>query len=151
MDNSLQNTIEKEIVIEASKERVYAAITDPVQLVKWFPDGVEGSLEAGSRPTLDFGEYGRLDIYIEAARPYDYFAFRWVSGSIYIPHGFQGDVLAHPHTLVEVRLTEVQGGTKVNLLESGFASLPTEVCEQTLKDNIGGWEFMLDRLDKYLD
>ena len=35
-------------------------------------------------------------------------------------------------------------------VESGFASLPAEVYEQSLKDNTEGWQFMLDRLQKYL-
>ncbi len=145
---SLQDTIEREITIRAPKERVYAAITDPEQIVQWFPDGIEGKLEAGERPVLDFGEYGKNKIYVVAADPFDYFAYRWTSGSSFIPEGFMGDTLNHWNTLVEFRLEEVADGTRVKLLESGFASLPTEVYEQLLKDNSGGWSYMLDRLEK---
>ena len=31
------------------------------------------------------------------------------------------------------------------------ASLPADVYQQSLKDNTEGWQFMLDRLQKYLD
>jgi len=147
---ALQDTIEREIVVRAPKERVYAGITDPAQIVQWFPDGIEGKLEPGERPILDFGKYGKSAIYVVAAEPYDYFAYRWVPGSVPVPQGFLGDVLAQPNTLVEFRLEEVPGGTRVSLVESGFASLPAEVYQQSLKDNTEGWQFMLDRLQKYL-
>lgn len=148
MNPILQDVIEKEVLVRASKERVYLAIADPEQIVKWFPDAIEGSLAPGERPLLDFGEYGKSPIFVVAAEPYDYFAYRWLPGGDYMP-GFRGDVLTQPNTLVEFRLTDVADGTLVKLTESGFASLPTEFYEGALKDNNGGWDFMLDRLGKY--
>ena len=151
MNSAIQDSIEKEIVVRAPKERVYAALTTPEQFVKWFSIGVEGTFETGERPVVDFGEYGKFKIYVVAANPHDYFAYRCVPGSIYCPQGFEGDVLAEPNTLVEFTLEEVEGGTKVHLKESGIASLPAEVIEQTLKGNSAGWDFMLGRLLGYLD
>jgi uncharacterized protein YndB with AHSA1/START domain len=151
MNTAIQDSIEKEIFIRASKERVYAAITTPEQFVKWFSTGVEGTFEAGERPIIDFGDYGKFKIYVVAANPYDYFAYRSVDASIHSPQGFYGDVLAEPNTLVEFTLEAVEGGTKVHLKESGIASLPAEVIEQTLKGNSAGWEFMLGRLLGYLE
>jgi len=58
----MQDTIVREITVKAPKERVYTAITDPTQIIKWFPDAVEGKLEAGERPVFDFGEYGKNQI-----------------------------------------------------------------------------------------
>jgi len=57
-------------------------------------------------------------------------------------------VLAVPNTLVEFRLEPSGTGTSVRLIESGFAALPTEMGESSLKDNSGGWDYMLDRLGK---
>ena len=151
MNSTIQDSIEREIVVRAPKERVYAALTTPEQFVKWFSIGVEGRLDTGERPTLDFGEYGEFTIYVVAANPHDYFAYRCVPGSIYCPQGFKGDVLAHPNTLVEFTLEEVEGGTKVHLKESGISSLPAEVIEQTLTGNSAGWDFMLGRLLGYLN
>jgi uncharacterized protein YndB with AHSA1/START domain len=147
----IQDSIEKEIVVRATKERVYAALTTPDQFVKWFSLGVEGKLDTGERPVIDFGEYGKFKIYVVAANPYDYFAYRCVPGSIYCPQGFLGDVLEHPNTLVEFTLETVAGGTKVHVKESGIASLPAEVIEQTLKGNDEGWTFMISRLEEYLN
>jgi len=151
MSSAIQDSIEKEIVVRASKERVYAALTTPDQFVKWFAVGVDGTFGTGERPTLDFGEYGKFKIYVVASDPYDYFAYRCVPGSIYCPQGFLGDVLAEPNTLVEFRLETVAEGTKVRVKESGIASLPSEVIEETLKGNDAGWAFVMNRLEEYLN
>ena len=76
----MQDRIEREVVLKAPTERVYQAIADPTQIVKWFPDGVEGSMEKGSRPVFDFGSYGKVGLYVVAADPHSYFAYRWVPG-----------------------------------------------------------------------
>jgi uncharacterized protein YndB with AHSA1/START domain len=150
MNTMIQDTIEREMVLRAPKERVYNAITQPEQIVKWFPEGIEGKLIAGERPVFDFGEYGKFSIYVEASDPHDYFAYRWVSGSQFVPGGFIGDPLKMPNTLVEFRLEDAPEGTLLKLKESGFASLPAEYMEQALKDNNGGWDFMLERLQKLM-
>lgn len=36
----------------ASPERVLRCLTDPEEIVRWFPDRIEGSLAAGTRSTL---------------------------------------------------------------------------------------------------
>jgi uncharacterized protein YndB with AHSA1/START domain len=140
----MQDIITREIVIKASKERVYTAITDPKQIVNWFPDAIEGSLAVGERPILSFGEHGKNQIYVEAAQPHDYFAYRWMPGGA----DSLGDTLTKPNTLVEFRLTENEGRTTVTMTESGFAALPSEMAERSFNQNSGGWDYMLGRLEK---
>lgn len=144
----MQDTIERNITVKASKLRVYEAISNPEQIVKWFPDRVEGKLEVGQQPILYFNDHSHKSrIYVESARPHDYFAFRWVPGG---SSGLVEDVLQAANTLVEFKLEETPEGTKVILKESGFASLPDEVAEGSFKDNSGGWGFMMGRLEKML-
>jgi uncharacterized protein YndB with AHSA1/START domain len=143
----MQDTIQRVITINAPKERVYAAIADPKQIVAWFPEAVEGSFEVGERPIFDFGEYGKNQVYIEAAQPHEYFAYRWIPGS----NHFMGDVLTVANTLVEFRIVETGGTSQVTLTESGFASLPPEVAEAKFKQNSGGWEYMMDRLEAHFN
>jgi uncharacterized protein YndB with AHSA1/START domain len=150
MTETIEDRIVREITFRAPKERVYAAISEPEQLARWFPEGVEGTLEAGARPILDFGKYGRVKIYIVAAEPHHYFAYRWVSGSQYIPDGFLGDCLAQPNTLVEFFLEDAPEGCRLRLVESGFASLPPAIAAANLKDNQGGWDYELARLVEYV-
>lgn len=151
MSTTLQDTIRKEIVIGAPRERVYAALTDPAKLSQWFPDAVEGEIKPGARPVFDFGEYGRHSAYVVATDPYSYVAYRWIPGSIHVPQGFIGDVLSEPNTLCEFHLGEVDGGTRVRLVESGFASLPSEFYAKSIEDNTGGWDVMIYRLKTFIE
>lgn len=151
MNSNIQDSIERTIFVRATKERVFAALTTPEQFVKWFALGVEGKFEAGERPVLDFGEYGKGPIYVVAADPHDYFAYRCVPGAIFCPNGFEGDPLERPNTLVEFKLEAADGGTNIHLKESGIASLPPEIIEQSLRDHAGGWDFMLGRLEELMN
>jgi uncharacterized protein YndB with AHSA1/START domain len=143
----MQDVITKEITVKASAERVYSAITDPRQIITWFPDAVEGTLEVGQRPIFTFEGHGKSALYIEAAQPFEYFAYRWIPGGT---AAFVEDVLTVPNTLVEFRIEALSDGTKVTLKESGFAALPAEVAEKSLNENSGGWEYMINRLEKVL-
>lgn len=146
---AMQDSIVREITVKASKERVYKAITDPKEIISWFPDAVEdGTLEVGQRPIFVFSnEEHKTRIYVEAARPFEYFAYRWVPGGA----GITGDVLAVPNTLVEFYIVELEVGTKITMKESGFASLPAEVAQESLNQNNGGWDHMMSRLEKVMN
>lgn len=142
----MQDSLTREITVKAPKERVYNAIADPKQMTSWFPDAIEeGTLTVGERPFLRFGNF-RTRIYVEAANPFDYFAYRWVPGGI----ANNGDVLEVPHTLVEFFIKEVADGTKVVLKESGFASLPADVAQTSFDMVSDGWSEMMVRLEKKL-
>ena len=69
-------------------------------------------------------------------------AFRWASGAM--PP--VGDVLASSNTLVEFRLEEVDEGTRLSMVESGFASLPKEIYDEAMRDNSNGWDSELAEL-----
>lgn len=139
----MQNSIQREITLRASMQRIYSAIADPDQVVQWFPETLEGKYAVGEQPIFGFGEHGRNQLYIEAANPYDYFAYRWVPGGDH----FIGDVLSVANTLVEFRLRDLgDGRCSLTLTETGFAKLPAAVAEKSFTQNSGGWDFMLARL-----
>jgi len=139
----MQDIIQREILIKATQQRIYAAITNPEQVVKWFPETLEGDYQPGSQPIFGFGEHGKNQLLVVAAEPHEYFAYRWVPGA----NHFLGDVQSVPNTLVEFRITEESDQfCKVTLTESGFAALPADMMEDSFKQNSGGWEFMLGRL-----
>jgi uncharacterized protein YndB with AHSA1/START domain len=142
----MQDVITKEISVKAPKERVYQAITDPKQIVKWFPDKIEGTLEVGQQSVVTFDGYGKSSLLVVAANPFDYFAYRWIPGGANIID----DLTTVQTTLVEFHLTEQNGETKVVLTESGFAALPADVAAQSFSDNSGGWDQMMSRLKKVL-
>ena len=142
----MQNEIKREITIYAPKERIFAAIAEPDRVVKWFPETLEGDYVVGEQPVFGFGEHGKNRIYVVAAEPHHYFAYRWVPGA----NHFMGDVLSVQTTLVEFRIEELADcSCKLTLTESGFAALPTDLMTSAFDQNSGGWDFMLDRLQHY--
>lgn len=142
----MQDVIQREIVINAPKERVYDAIANPELVVKWFPETLEGKYEVGEQPIFGFGEHGRNQVCIVDAQPHDYFAYRWVPGG----NHFLGNVNTVANTLVEFHIKELNSEScKVILTETGFAGLPEEIAEASFNQNSGGWDFMLGRLVKY--
>ena len=144
----MQDVITRDITIKASKEQVYEAITNPEQIITWFPDVIEGTLEVGQRPIFIFTEENhKSQIYVESAKPFEYFAYRWVPGG----QGIVGDVLTVPNTLVEFFIEEDAEGTKVTVKESGFSALPAEVAEESFNQNSGGWSYMINRLKEKFD
>ena len=143
----MQNVITREITIQATQEAIYRAIADAEQVIKWFPEAIEGDYSVGQQPIFSFGDHGKNQVLIEEARPNDYFAYRWVPGA----NHFLGDVRSVPNTLVEFRISEeTNGECTLTLTESGFAALPPEMIDSAFQQNSNGWEFMLGRLQTYL-
>lgn len=142
----MQDVIERQITINASRERIYDAISNPEKVVMWFPETVEGSYSVGEQPVFGFGEHGRNQLLIVEALPCEYFSFRWVPGG----NHFLGDVRSVANTLVEFRISEeTNGSCTVSVSETGFASLPESIAESSFKQNSGGWDFMLGRLQTH--
>lgn len=144
----MQDLIQREITVKAGKEKVYDAIVDPNKITSWFPDKVEGSLLEGESAIFTFTEHDhQARIFVEASIPFEYFSYRWVPGG----QGSLDEQKDKNTTLVEFIIEETEGGTKVTLKESGFSKLPSEVAESSFKDNSGGWEYMMGRLESFVN
>ena len=142
----MENAIERKIMINASQEKIYNTLTNPEELVKWFPDTIEGALAIGEQPVFVFDGHGKARILVVEARPSEYFSYRWVPGAN--NHSVE-DVTTVQTTLVEFTISkEENGACTVTLTETGFADLPTEMGEVALNQNSNGWNFMLGRLEK---
>jgi uncharacterized protein YndB with AHSA1/START domain len=145
----MQDEIVREIIVKANKEKVYGALTDIGQLTKWFPDIVEeGTLEVGQQPVFIFSKWNhKTRIFVEAAKPFEYFSYRWVPGGV----GTLEDVRTQENTLVEFFIEEVGGETKVTVKESGFSKLPAEIAQERFTQNSGGWQTVMASFEKYLN
>lgn len=140
---TVQNSIQREIHINASAAKIYDAIANPEQVVRWFPTTLEGKYEVGEQPVFGFGDHGKSQIQVVDAKPVEYFAYRWVPGA----NHYLGDVTKVKSTLVEFRIVEqANGSCTLTLTESGFADLPEDVIEASFQQNSNGWDFMLGRL-----
>jgi uncharacterized protein YndB with AHSA1/START domain len=133
-------------VFPVPRERVWAALTQPEQLSQWFEPMPFVDLRVGG--DIRMGRDHPTGV-IEVVEPPHRFAFRW-----HAPQEAGADhslpVTQTPHTLVEFTLEEVAEGTRLTLVESGFASLPAEVAEIYVKRNQVGWSGALTNLEHTL-
>jgi uncharacterized protein YndB with AHSA1/START domain len=150
-----RDSVQRHILIRGSIERAFAALTDQSLFPTWGPLRIEGKLEPGERPVLDFGPAGggKTAIYVVAIEPPRYFAYRWPQGAT-DPLVLLSDPLSVPNTLVEFRLEEVDGGTRVTVTESGISKLPGVPgmdLDAAIEHMGEGWQLMLDGLGRYFD
>ena len=131
--------IEREILIDAPIERVWALVSEPGW---WVGDGDPSHrsvTQEGDLVVVDYPPYGRFPVL-----PISSDAPRYVSYRRGEDPGQQ--LVEGTSTLVEFFLTEQGGGTLLRVVESGFTSLyPSADARATaVEDNVGGWEMQLD-------
>ncbi|MBV6697216.1 SRPBCC family protein [Kitasatospora aureofaciens] len=139
------DSIEREIVIAAPRERVWEILTQAEFLGAWFGSGTpaEIDLRPGGRLVFDHGVHGILPARIERVERPEVFSYRW-------PQGAAGEEPAEGNaTLVEFTLTPELGGTRLRMVESGFAALtalPAEAARARHEQNSAGWDRKLPEL-----
>jgi Activator of Hsp90 ATPase homolog 1-like protein len=74
------------------------------------------------------------------------FSFRWHPAAI----DPAVDYSAEPTTLVVFRLEEVQGGTQLTVVESGFDGIPLERRTLAFRLNDGGWAAQMLSIERHV-
>lgn len=131
-----QDTIEREIAIAAPPERVWEVLTQAEHLGVWFGDaGAEIDLRPGGAMTLTWTEHGTSNARVERVEPHRFFSYRWALAR-------EEPVRDGRSTLVEFTLEPDGDGTRVRVVETGFAGLAITPEEQArhLAGNTEGWE-----------
>ena len=140
--------IERETLINAPVERVWALITEAEHLGRWFGDaGAEIELRPGGAMALRWTEYGTTRGRVVAVEPHARFSYRWAPFK-----DPSGDEPGEGNsTLVEFTLRPEGDGTRLRVVESGFASLATseEQRASNHEGNTKGWEFETGELREY--
>ncbi len=139
--------IEREIVIAAPVERVWEVVTGAEHLGAWFGDaGAEIDLRPGGAMVLRWKRYGVYRCLVEKVEPPRFFSFR---GAV------TADTDSAPgnSTLVEFTLVPEDGGTRLRVVESGFATLDVSPDERRkfYEGNVGGWAAKLPELRDYAE
>jgi uncharacterized protein YndB with AHSA1/START domain len=137
------DSIERELILPVRPARVWTALTQPDQLSAWFGTKATIDLRPGGEVIFIWdgstGPPGTNRGVIEAVEPPNRFAFRWRSS----PDTVQ-------MTRVEFTLEPHPEGTRLRLVESGFASLPPELRGGSHEGNTRGWQRELGELAQYL-
>jgi uncharacterized protein YndB with AHSA1/START domain len=148
------DSIEREILIEATVEVVWRVITEPEQISRWLSDEAEVQVHAGGAGTLTWRPGGRgggqevelnEPIRVVDAEPYRRFSFRWGH-----PHDTSPD--EGNSALVEFILTEDAHGTRLRVLESGIGAVThdEEGRARYSESHERGWDKHLGELLDYV-
>jgi uncharacterized protein YndB with AHSA1/START domain len=137
--------IEREIVIDAPLEVVWAVVTEPEHIGSWFSDSAELELRPDGKGTLVWNEHGAFPLLVERVEPPYSVAYRWAR-----PAG--AEPRAGNSTLVEFTLSEEGERTRLRVVESGFAELEEAEEEKAkhFRENTHGWERELGELREYV-
>jgi len=153
--------IRKQIVLKASRERVWQAISDSKQFGTWFGVDFDGPFKAGAWldgwivPTKVDPEVAKLQephagtpfkILVKEIVPMDRFVFRWHPYAI----DKTADYEKEPTTLVTFALSDAAGGVLLTITESGFNAIPASRRDEAFTSNEGGWEHQCKLIEKYL-
>ena len=145
------NAIEKQIVLRAPRARVWRALTDAAEFGTWFGVKLEGSFEPGKsvrgRITHPGYEHIVFEMIIERMDAQTLFAYRWH------PYAIEPavDYSKEPTTLVEFKLEEVDGGTMLTLVESGFDRVPLQRRAEAFRMNDQGWTEQMENIRRHVE
>jgi uncharacterized protein YndB with AHSA1/START domain len=137
--------IEREILIEAPIDVVWAVLTEPEHVAGWFSDLAEIDLRPGGEATFDWREHGPARAWIERVEPPRNFAFRWV-------RAVGEEQRKDNSTLVEFTLAAEGDHTRLRVVESGFPELTWSEDKKAryAAENTQGWQLELDELREYI-
>lgn len=143
--------IERSIVINAPRERVFTALADAEKFGAWFGANLQGqTFVPGQRTrgqlTICGHEDAVFDIVVERIEPYDTMAFRWHPYAI----DPATDYSKEERTLVTFQLKDAPGeATLLTVVESGFDKVPPARRLEAFRMNGRGWEFQLKNIAAY--
>ncbi len=147
---SSTDRIEKEIVLNAPRSRVWRALSNAEQFGSWFGCKLDGGFAAGAtirgRMTHAGYEHMSMELFVDRIEPERYFSYRWHPYAVDPKVDYSGE----PTTLVEFHLEEAPGGTRLKVVESGFDSVPAARRAEAFRMNTHGWEMQLANIERHV-
>jgi uncharacterized protein YndB with AHSA1/START domain len=147
----MADAICKSTHIDAPIDRVWRAVSDHRQFGAWFKVALDQPFEAGQPSTGHFTypgfEHMAWTAQVVAVEPPHRLAFRWHPYALDPKVDYSGE----PTTLVEFLLREADGGTEVEVAESGFDSIPAHRRDEAYRMNSNGWEEQMKFLRDYVE
>lgn len=153
MNMAETDRIEKKRLMRAPRSRVWRALTTPKEFGAWFGVALdqEQPFAAGTQVsapiTVPNYQHVIWNIVVEEVAPERRFSFRWH------PHAIKTDVdySAEPMTLVTFELEEVDEGTLLTVVESGFDAIPVARRAEAFRGNSDGWAGQMENIARHVD
>jgi uncharacterized protein YndB with AHSA1/START domain len=143
--------IERKIMLKVPRSRVWRALTDPTEFGAWFGLSLQGTAMVAGKPlrgkvTHPGYEHVVFEVLIERVEPERLLSWRWH------PYAVDPavDYFAEPTTLVVFELQDVEGGTLLRMVESGFDNVPPARRLEAFRMNSGGWDQQMKNIEKHV-
>lgn len=133
--------ITRSIDIAAPITKVWAALTEADLITQWLGDSAEFDAVAGGTGFFGWSEHGKFRVLVEQADAPRLLVYRWAREA-------DTDPAPGRSTVVRIELSEIDGGTRLALVESGFEELANP--EVAHAENQGGWTAELGELVDFL-
>jgi uncharacterized protein YndB with AHSA1/START domain len=135
--------IERTLELAHPPVKVWAALTTAEGLGTWFGNEATIDLRPGGSGQLSWTSGDKANLRVERVEEPTVFGFTW---HIY---GLPAD--DPRRTYVEFTLEPVGAGTRLTVVESGFAQLPEDLHNKAFDGNTEGWASELGELVEYLN
>ena len=148
-DTMTTDRIEQRVVLRVTRTRVWRAIANAEEFGTWFRVKLDGAFTEGKpiRGMITIPGFEHpLEMLVERIDPERYFSYRWHPYAI--DPGV--DYSVEPTTLVEFKLEEIEGGTAVTIVESGFDRIPLARRAEAFRMDNQGWAGQIKHLARYV-
>ena len=151
--NAEMNTdsIERSIDIKAPRARVWRALADATEFGTWFGVKLQDQTFApGERVRGNITHPGYEHIVFEAkvdrVEPEQLLSFHWHPFAIDPQVDYSGET----PTLVTFTLQEIEGGTRLTVVESGFDKVPAARRLEAFRMNSQGWDAQVANIARHV-
>jgi uncharacterized protein YndB with AHSA1/START domain len=135
--------IERTIEVAQPPDRVWAALTTAEGLGAWFGNEAAIDLRPGGSARMTWDNGSTVEMRVERVEEPKVFGYTWPV------YGLPED--DPRRTYVEFTLEPTEKGTRLTVVESGFAQLPEDAYRKAYDGNTDGWAQELAELVDYLD
>jgi uncharacterized protein YndB with AHSA1/START domain len=135
--------IERTVEIAHPPDKVWAALTTAEGLGTWFGNEAAIDLRPGGSAWMKWSGGHTADLRVERVEEPTVFGFTW--------HIFGLPEDDPRRTYVEFTLEPVDAGTRLTVVETGFAQLADDAHHTAYDGNTEGWAKELGELADYLD
>jgi uncharacterized protein YndB with AHSA1/START domain len=146
------DSIERSIVINAPRARVWGALSNAEEFGTWFGAALKGQVFApGQRARGHITHRGYehiwFDVLIERIEPQQLLSYRWHPAAV----DPNVDYTQEQPTLVTFTLADAPGnGTLLTVVESGFDGVPPHRRLEAFRMNSGGWEAQMGNIARHV-
>lgn len=135
--------IERTVELAHPPATVWTALTTAEGLGSWFGQKATIDLRPGGAAQMSWDGGTTVEMRVERVEEPRVFGYTWQI------HGLPDD--GPRRTYVEFTLEPAGSGTRLTVIESGFAQLPDDAYHKAYEGNTDGWAMELGELAAYLD